>query len=172
MREMLRRGLQFDGDESQISEGRVAQMAAFQATVDPGFDGRRHINIEDHTTAPVMGNDSDTDSVTDEVLLELDNDPYRGLTIFEQTFRDPKWIYCKNCLDTHNRLRRIRSPSDRHIDATHEWAISQGWQPPANLGKAAETPIQHDYWLCPVCRQGDTKQGVSPNDVVHPLPRS
>ena len=113
-----------------------------------------------------MGYGSDTDSATDDVLLEMENDPHRDLDVFQHTFQDPKWIYCKNCLDSHNRLRRIRAPSDRHINATHEWAISQGWQPPANLGKAAETPIQHDYWLCPVCRQGDTKQGVSPTDVV------
>tara|TARA_B100001057_G_scaffold501074_1_gene620265 strand:- start:3956 stop:5296 length:1341 start_codon:yes stop_codon:yes gene_type:complete len=160
-------GLAADGNESKISEGRVASMAALQATVDLGFLNGRHINILPHTTAPVM-NDSDTDSASE---LDFEDDPYRNLSFWQRIFQDPKWIYCKNCLDTHLTLKTIYAPSDRHINATHDWAISQNWQPPANLGKAVETPIQHDYWLCPVCRQGDTKQGVSPTDVVIEEPK-
>ena len=147
-------GWAVDGNELKISEGRVASMAAFQATVNPGFLDGRHINIEDHITAPVMGNGSDTDSASE---LDLEDDPYGNLTFWQRTFQDPKIIYCKNCLDSHNRLRRIRSPSDRHIDATKEWAKNQGWQAPS---------AGYPHWLCPVCRQGDIKQPVTESHKV------
>ena len=134
-------------------------MAAFQATVDPGFLNGRHINIEDHITAPVMGNGSDTDSASE---LDFEDDPYGNLTFWQRTFQDPKIIYCKNCLDSHNRLKTIRAPSDRHVNATNEWAISQGWQAPS---------AEHNYWLCPVCRQGDIKHPVTESHKVDVEPK-
>ena len=57
----------------------------------------------------------------------------------------------------HNRLKTIRAPSDRHVNATKEWAISQNWQAPST---------GYPHWLCPVCRQGDIKQPVTESHKV------
>tara|TARA_B100001063_G_scaffold246986_1_gene289097 strand:+ start:6993 stop:8312 length:1320 start_codon:yes stop_codon:yes gene_type:complete len=147
-------GLAVDGKESKVSQGKANSIRALEERLDPGFLDGRHINIEDLITAPVMGNGSDTDSASE---LDFEDDPYGNLTFWQRTFQDQKIIYCKNCLDSHNRLRRIRSPSDRHIDATHRWAISQNWQAPST---------GYPHWLCPVCRQGDIKQPVTESHKV------
>ena len=68
----------------------------------------------------------------------------------------PRIIYCHQCLQYHNRLRRVIAWGEHPdvISRMQRWAIEKrGWSRDSNV------------WLCPECNAGGQKRGVSSEDV-------